>query len=239
MAELQITATGAILYDPARAGKPEEGLFDAYYWEDRKRVVARAQGRGGVLFIRDEHRYWVLRHYRRGGLVGKLIRDAYLWTGLQRTRAFREWHLLHTLHAQGLPVPAPVAARVKRTGLIYRADLITEALPAVRTLADSITGAELLESVWQRVGGTIARFHDAGVHHADLNAHNILLGESGTIYVLDFDRGRIRTRGTRESAVVERLKRSLLKIRRQRTNVHFSDRDWAALMRGYRDRSDE
>src|SRR5690606_1823588 len=29
----------------------------------------------------------VLRHYRRGGLIAKLIRDQYLWTGAQRTRS--------------------------------------------------------------------------------------------------------------------------------------------------------
>src|SRR5687767_1385229 len=97
--ELQETATGAILYDPARTGKPTEDHFEARYWEERKRVVARARGRGGVLFIREDYRYWVLRHYRRGGLIAKLLSDSYLWLGMERTRAFREWRLLHTLHS--------------------------------------------------------------------------------------------------------------------------------------------
>jgi hypothetical protein len=50
----------------------------------------------------------------------------YLWTGEDRTRAFREWRLLHDLHAAALPVPAPVAARYHRHGPAYVADLITE-----------------------------------------------------------------------------------------------------------------
>lgn len=49
-----------------------------------------------------------------------------------------------------------------------------------------------------------------GVHHADLNAHNILLADDGAVYVLDFDRGRIRARGAWENNVLARLHRSLV-----------------------------
>ena len=112
--ELLTTPSGAILYDSAcldklSATKPTEEQFEGEYWAARKQVIARAGGRGGVLFIRDDQhppRYdWVLRHYRRGGLIGKLIRDRYLWLGAERTRAFAEWRLLHTLRAQGFAVP--------------------------------------------------------------------------------------------------------------------------------------
>lgn len=230
--EVENTQAGSILYDSARAGKPDERAFSADYWEQRRQVVARARGRGGVVFIRDGERQWVLRHYRRGGLVAKLIDDSYLWTGIENTRAFREWRLLHDLHARDFPVPAPVAARVTRSGFFYRADLITEALPASRTLADCITGAKLPEETWGRVGETIGKFLRAGVMHADLNAHNILLGESGRVFLLDFDRGEIRPRGAWEQAILGRLKRSLLKIKSQRVGVTFEERDWQALTAG-------
>jgi 3-deoxy-D-manno-octulosonic acid kinase len=141
--------------------------------------------------------------------------------------------LLHALQARGFPVPAPVATRFARSGLFYRADLITEALPAARTLADTISSASLPENAWRRIGRTIAKFHRVGVQHADLNAHNLLLGEGGNVFVLDFDRGRIRSRGRWEGKVLTRLRRSLLKIQRQRPNVHFSERDWEALLEAY------
>ena len=140
---------------------------------------------------------------------------------------------MHTLRAQGLPVPVPVAARYSRAGFFYRADLITEALPAARPLSDAITGAVLQDEVWRKVGTAVAKFHRAGVHHADLNAHNILLGESAKVFILDFDRGRIRARGAWEAAVLSRLKRSLNKIKSQRANVGFGEREWTALMEGY------
>jgi 3-deoxy-D-manno-octulosonic acid kinase len=237
--ELVTSATGAILYDSERFGKqlrqPSEEIFKGEYWSERHKVIARSGGRGGVLFIRDDQYHWVLRHYFRGGLIGKLVRDLYVWVGAERTRAFAEWRLLHSLRAQGFPVPTPVAARFVRAGLFYRADLITEALPATRTLADSLTGAMLTEEVWKKVGAMIAKMHRAGVRHADLNAHNILLGEGAKVFVLDFDRGRIVPRGPWESQVLARLKRSLLKIQRQRSNVKFTERDWGYLMDGYED----
>ncbi|HTE42434.1 MAG TPA: 3-deoxy-D-manno-octulosonic acid kinase [Steroidobacteraceae bacterium] len=227
------TPTGAILYDSERIGKPSESFFDADYWRTQRRVVAQAGGRGGVMFVRHDGQEWVLRHYRRGGLVGKLISDSYLWLGSERTRAFREWRLLHALHAQGLPVPVPVATRYQRNGWLYRADLLTAALPPSRTLAESMTGAVLDQAAWSAIGTAIARFHAAGVHHADLNAHNILLGGQGRVWLLDFDRGRIRPRGAWEQSVLARLRRSLEKIKSQRANAEFDERQWGALLAGY------
>jgi 3-deoxy-D-manno-octulosonic acid kinase len=104
-------------------------------------------------------------------------------------------------------------------------------LPSTHTLATLITGRELHETGWRSVGRTIAAFHREGVHHADLNANNIVIGEvDGTVYLLDFDRGRLRRRGSWEDEVLARLKRSLEKIRRQRKNVRFGEREWGWLI---------
>jgi len=227
------TASGAILYDTARMGKPSDELFTADYWSARNAVTARGGGRAGVLFIRNDQHHWVLRHYRRGGLIGKLIYDWYFWRGAEQTRAFREWRLLHQLRAKTFPVPVPVATRYVRSGFGYRADLITEALPPGRTLAQTMVGATLTDDVWRKVGAAVARLHKAGVHHADLNAHNILLGESAQVFILDFDRGRLRARGSWERAVLNRLQRSLNKIKAQNKNARFGEREWSELMRGY------
>lgn len=162
--------------------------------------------------------------------MAKLSQDGYLWTGLYRTRSFAEWRLLAELRRRGLPVPAPIAAHYERGRLTYRADLITEELPGTRTLADAITGNDLPEAAWRAIGGSIAMFHRHGVHHADLNAHNILLGEHpDDVYWLDFDRGRIQRRGSWERRVVARLRRSLDKIQGQRADVRFGERHWQWL----------
>jgi 3-deoxy-D-manno-octulosonic acid kinase len=225
---------GGILYDAARIRKPDGRLFNREHWAAKQGLREVAGGRGSVAFLSAGDDRWVLRHYRRGGFIANLSRDRYIWLGRSRTRSFAEWRLLADLRARGLPVPAPIAAHYERGLLTYRADLITEQLPSTRTLSDAITGASLPQDTWRRIGETIAQFHREGVHHADLNAHNILLDpNSGGVYVLDFDRGRIRARGSWEGEVLGRLKRSLEKIRGQRADVRFGDEDWHALQSGY------
>lgn len=226
------TARGAMLYDASRCGQPDERIFAREHWRARGALEESAGGRGTVAFVRDGGRRWVLRHYRRGGLVARLLGDRYLWTGAERTRAVREWRLLSALRDAGLPVPAPVAARFERCGLFYRADLITEEMPTRRTLAHALAAAPLAAATWRAIGACIGRLHAHGVHHADLNAHNLLLGMDGAVYVLDFDRGRLRPRGAWEEAVLERLQRSLRKVTAGLPADRFDATAWQSLREG-------
>jgi 3-deoxy-D-manno-octulosonic acid kinase len=209
--------------------KPDEQCFSRDYWAARGALNEVAGGRGSVFFLCADAGPWVMRHYRRGGLIARLSPDAYWWLGEKRTRCFAEWRLLAQMRRLELPVPAPVAARYVRSGLIYRADLITEQLPASQTLSAVLLAGALTEPQWRAIGSTIARFHAHGVQHADLNVSNILLGTDGAVYVLDFDRGRIRTRGAWEQGVLARLKRSLDKLKAQRGEVTFGEREWQWL----------
>jgi 3-deoxy-D-manno-octulosonic acid kinase len=229
------TARGAMLYDASRCDQPDERIFALGHWRAGGALQESAGGRGTVAFIHDGERRWVLRHFRRGGFVARLLGDRYLWTGANRTRAFREWRLLRDLRAAGLPVPAPVAARYERDGLFYRADLVTAELPTRRTLAQALSDGALDSATWRAVGACIGRLHAHGAYHADLNAHNLLLGEDGTVYVLDFDRGRRRSRGGWEQAVLERLQRSLCKVTAGLPAGRFDDAAWQDLLRGVKD----
>jgi 3-deoxy-D-manno-octulosonic acid kinase len=232
------TAGGGILYDASRLSKPDEELFSRSHWASLGALEEIAGGRSSIAVLNvgaaladSAGSRWVLRHYRRGGLIARLSQDSYLWAGAARTRSFAEWRLLAELRRLGLPVPAPIAARYVRGLVTYRADLITELLPGTRTLADAITGRDLPEAGWRAVGRTIGMFHRAGVHHADLNANNILLTENITqVYILDFDRGRIEARGAWEQTVLARLRRSLEKITTQRADVRFGEQQWQWLI---------
>jgi 3-deoxy-D-manno-octulosonic acid kinase len=234
-------AGGGILYEASRLRKPDAAVFTAKYWQARGELQEMAGGRAGVAIVGSGEQRWVLRHYRRGGWIAKFSDDRYCWLGRARTRSFAEWRLLAELRRRGLPVPAPIAARYVRSALTYRADLLTQYLADCRTLADAITGAALPREHWAMVGQTLAAFHGEGVHHADLNAHNILLegasttagGAMPSAYLLDFDRGRIRRRGSWENEVLARLRRSLEKIKSQRPDVRFGGPEWQWLMEGY------
>jgi 3-deoxy-D-manno-octulosonic acid kinase len=224
---------GGILYDAARLRKPDPAMFSRDYWRSRGALEEFAGGRGTVSFLHTQEGDWVLRHYRRGGFAARVSQDRYLWIGANATRSFREWRLLAELHRRGLPVPAPIAAFYARHGATYRADIITARLANSRTLAQVIETQSLPPAVWHRIGETIARFHAAGVHHADLNASNIMV-EDSEIYLLDFDRGRMRARGRWEAEVVARLKRSLDKLKATKSQARFTQDDWSALLAGLR-----
>jgi 3-deoxy-D-manno-octulosonic acid kinase len=226
-------AGGAMLYDASRLHHPHVSVFDPAHWQAQGALETARGGRGTVAFVRaSEDQRWVLRHYRRGGLIARLSADLYVWTGADRTRSFREWRLLRQLRAWGLPVPTPVAAGYQRAGLGYRADLITVELPVRRTLTQALQQAPLPLETWHAVGQCVAALHARGVQHADLNAHNLLVGASNDIYVLDFDRSRIRARGTWEQAVLARLRRSLLKVTAGLPGDRFTDPHWRALLSG-------
>jgi 3-deoxy-D-manno-octulosonic acid kinase len=218
----------------------QEALFDPEFWRRGGELSEAARGRGSAWFIASGSRQWVLRHFRRGGFIARLSRDRYVWTGEQGVRAFAEWRLLEHLSRRGLPVPKPVAARYRRAGLCYRCDLITQRIMNAEPLSTALAHGALPEPQWRAVGTTIARLHRAGVDHADLNAHNILLERTGELLegsaevrVIDFDRGRLRRPGAWSSRNLQRLRRSLAKISRDLPSGRFSDETWRWLMAGY------
>jgi 3-deoxy-D-manno-octulosonic acid kinase len=234
-----------MLSDPDSLGNlpqdAQESLFDPDFWRSRGELLEAARGRGSAWFIASGARQWVLRHFRRGGFIARLSQDGYVWTGEDGVRAFAEWRLLEALIRRGLPVPHPVAARYQRTGLFYRCDLITQRIVNADPLSAALAQGALPEPLWRAVGATVARLHRAGVDHADLNAHNILLDLAGVVVgakdavsVIDFDRGRLRAQGTWASRNLRRLRRSLAKISRDLPSGRFSDETWDWLMAGYR-----
>jgi 3-deoxy-D-manno-octulosonic acid kinase len=225
-------ARGAMLYDASRVSQPTTAVFERAHWRERAALEETAGGRGTIAFLRDGPRRWVLRHYCRGGLMVHVSADGYLWTGEARARSFLEWRLLRQLVEWQMPVPVPVAARYVRAGLLYRADLITEELPTRLTVAQALRAAPLDAARWHELGRCVGKLHSRGVQHADLNAHNLLLGEEEPVYVLDFDRGRIRSRGAWEQAVLQRLRRSLVKVTAGLPADRFGEPQWQWLLEG-------
>lgn len=229
------TGDGAILYDSEILNQISPAAFTPSAWTSASAVTGelRSAGRGNTMIVSDGENEFVLRHYRRGGLPGKLVRDLYLWNGEDNTRAFREWRLLYKLYRKGLPVPRPAAARYQRHGLTYRADLLTLRVPGIRSLADRIIERRETRAFWQAVGRGIHRFHAAGVYHADLNAYNVQIAPDGSIVLLDFDRGELREPGVWRQKNIARLHRSLRKIRGVDKRVNFGKAEWNELLEGY------
>jgi len=222
---------GAILFDRERLRQAEMSLFSPAHWGERARPVGDG-GRGGAWFVDAPFGHSVLRQYLRGGVAARFSRDQYFWRGANHTRSFAEFRLMRALRAQKLPVPRPIAAFYMREGLRYRAAILMERLEGVRSLADRALVAGR-GAPWEETGRLIARFHRAGLDHADLNAHNILFDANGHGWLIDFDRGVLRIPATRwRERNLKRLLRSLIKLRGERSQDDV-EKDYARLRRAY------
>ncbi|WP_329740674.1 3-deoxy-D-manno-octulosonic acid kinase [Dyella sp. A6] len=232
--QLREEADGTILFDAEVSPQVDADWFDPDYWRGRDALHVQQGGRGGVALIRTPAGECVLRHYRRGGLVARLLGDRYRWGGANRTRPFAEFRLLAAIVARGLPGPLPVAARFCRRGGFYTADLITRRIDAARTLAEYQGEGRLDAALAESVGVLVARFHREGIWHADLNAHNVLVTPAG-LYLIDFDRGRLRPLASRwRLANLRRLRRSLLKVAGPGHELAVFERDvWQPLLNAY------
>ncbi len=175
----------------------------------------------------------VLRRYHRGGAVGKLLSDQYLWMGKILSRPWREWKILERARRAGLPVPEPIAACICRSGLWYRAVLVTAYLEDTEMLTQRLEREVLKPGSWHRIGLLLKRMHAAGIRHSDLTSDNLLIDSRDRFYLIDFDMARVmNVIGDWQWRPLYRFQRSLEKRHRNR-KLHFDDDDWQALMDGY------
>lgn len=221
-----------VWFDDEIITDPSQALFDAQYWQEQDKVVGSATGRGTTWFVQLENMQAALRHYRRGGLFGKIVKDHYWFTGWEQTRSLQEFNLLRVLIESGVNVPRPIAARAVKTGLTYRADLLSERIPNAKDLVSILPDNPLPEAMYQKVGQEIAKMHNANVNHTDLNIHNILIDEQEKIWIIDFDKCCQQPDGDWKQGNLERLKRSFLKEQDKR-QIKWQETDFEALLDGY------
>jgi 3-deoxy-D-manno-octulosonic acid kinase len=194
-----------------------------YQWAATQPDARPFTGRGAAYGVRTPHGDWVVRHYRRGGMVARVLGDRYIRSGVPRP--WRELAASAAARERGVATPEVVAAVVYPAGPFYRADLATRLIPDSTDLAEAVLGvgrgdAGLRQTAWHAAGSLLRQAFAAGVVHADLNLRNILIqrGDAGTsAFLLDLDRAEVSGRavsGTGRSAMLQRLHRSRRKLER-------------------------
>lgn len=206
--------------------------FEAEYWFKQNKIVGSAKGRGTTWFVELDTMHGALRHYRRGGLFGKLVKDHYWFSGWGQTRSAQELHLLQTLIDTGVNVPRPIAARSVKTGLTYQADLLSERIPNARDLVSILQENPLSKMMYQKIGQEIAKMHKVHVNHTDLNIHNILIDDQENIWIIDFDKCFLSPETQFSDKNLERLLRSFKKEKGRRV-IAWSSTDFDFLLEGY------
>lgn len=215
-----------------------KSLLDCKNWDKSDRLLGFAKGRGITWFINTVPELEVesvLRHYRRGGLFGKIIKDRYLFNSIEQTRAAQEFQLLTQLHQWGLPVPRPIAFKISRRFGTYQADILLEKIANTQDLSRYLQTNRLSVGEYHAIGKLIRQLHDHQVHHSDLNIHNILRRETdGQFYLIDFDKCGIATGNDWKQANLDRLLRSFYK-EQGRLGILFDKKDWESLLNGYQE----
>lgn len=218
-----------IWYDDSILIDSPEQCCDPEYWQQQNKVIGSAQGRGTTWFVALGAMDAALRHYRRGGLFGKLIKDHYIFTGWEQTRSYKEFQLLNTLIEAGVNVPKPIAARsVKRT-FCYQADLLSQKIPNARDLVAILQEKPLSKEIYQKIGNEIRKMHAVQVNHTDLNIHNILIDDNDKVWIIDFDKCYQQKGDEWKENNWDRLKRSFIKEVNKR-GIYWKEEEWTYLL---------
>ena len=230
----EIHVAGAVIwYDTTIFAPMEPRIFETDWLRENGILLGSSQGRSEAYFLQYSDRDMVLRHFQRGGILGKFVRDRYITTRIKDSRAMREFTLLEWMRMQGLSVPRPLAARLSISGPFYRADLITERIQSARPLAEVLRERALPDRNWFTIGAAIGQMHSLSVYHADLNCRNILLDADERAWLIDFDKCKTRAPGGWMKRNLFRLQRSFEKEKYQRPDLNWVSKDWATLLSGY------
>ncbi|HIP75951.1 MAG TPA: 3-deoxy-D-manno-octulosonic acid kinase [Psychromonas hadalis] len=229
------TDKSVIYYDPNLLASDQisPSIFSSDYWQAKNAVIGSAQGRGTTWFVQLASIEGALRHYRRGGLFGKIISDHYLFFGWNKTRSLQEFKLLTLLIEKGVNVPRPIAAIATKRTFCYQGDLLSEKVPNASDLVSILQRHSLPATLYQKIGQQVRKMHDTQVNHTDLNIHNILIDDREKIWIIDFDKCAEKIVDRWKENNLERLKRSFKKEVKKR-HIHWKENDWLALIEGYK-----
>ena len=166
-------------------------------------TMAQVEGIGSV----------VIKHYTRGGFIRYIVKQNYIKCG--KTRSQLEYEALQNAASLGVNVPEPIAYAY-HGNLFYRAWLVTREISQQKTLAElSIIDERQTRIAMKEVVNQIETLIRNNIQHADLHPGNILVKNTGRVFILDFDKSST-SRGSRNKLrdrYLRRWRRAVFKHR--------------------------
>lgn len=205
--------------------------IDRKYYIENNKVLKTYKGRGETLLVVDDSNHKaIIRHYWRGGLIGKILKDNFLIFSSSSRRALNEFDMLITMRKMGLPVPRPILARCEESALFVRNDIVVEEIPGATNVTRILVTRCLTDLEISKMGDALGKLFRAGVYHTDLNINNILIDGADNVWIIDFDKCYFRTVSLKiYKKMVSRLKRSFAKECEKHSITKWSNRDFEKL----------
>ena len=112
--------------------------------------------------------------------------------------------------------------------------MLSSRIENARDLVAVLTKKSITDDLWFAIGETIKMFHDQGIYHHDLNAHNILVDDNNKLWLIDFDQGEQRAiQQNWQQGNMQRLLRSFHKEQNKLATFHWLENNWQVLLEGY------
>ena len=203
-------------------------LFDIDNIKKTAKDIYIAGGRGSsFLYTTDHNEKLVYRHYMRGGLVGRFIKDLFFLWAKDSHRAYNEMLLLDFMQSKALPVPKALISRERRYFCFIKQDLIQEQIDRTQNLCQILSVRSLSKRNYEDIVKTIIRLYKANVVHTDLNIKNILIDDKDMVYIIDFDKCFIKNNIDKNDLnnMFMRLLRSFDKEHNLHMNNFYYDKD--------------
>ena len=187
--------------------------FSVEKYKDDNAVLKIFKGRGNTYLVKDcRKQNVVIRHYWRGGFFGKILKDNFLKFFSSNQRAFREYDMLIVMRKMGFPVPRPVAAKMTKSALFMKNDIILEEIHGAQDLSALLCQRSLTTEEICKIGYVLGTMFSAGIYHCDLNIKNIMIDSATNPWIIDFDKCVLKKVDQKTyNKMVERLIRSFNK----------------------------
>ena len=218
-----------------RAALEQRGSL--YAWAEAQPGREAFAGRGAAYGVTLGGIAAVVRHARRGGLLGPLLGDRY--AGVPRHVRELDWS--RRLAGAGIRTPPFLAGITYAAGLAHRADVATARVPGLDLaglfFGDAPPGPDVRDATWRAVGRLVRSLHDAGWVHPDLQLRNVLVsGAPPLAWLLDVESCRDAAGEAARRRNLERFYRSWAKWNRLR-GPRLGAPDRASFEAGYAERA--
>jgi TP53 regulating kinase-like protein len=177
------------------------------------------KGAEASLFIAD----WQGRRVIIKARLPKKYRPAKLDAWIRSYRTAHEPQLMHEAKRAGVATPTVFLVDMKNAAITME---FVEGKQVKQLLGSMLR--EEREEVCFEIGRLIGKLHGNGVIHGDLTTSNMILNNSGKIFLVDFGLGEKNTELEAQGVDLHLLKRAL-----QSTHFQFAEECFESVMKGY------